>query len=79
MGDFLIDKINFDIMINYVSSAENLKLFMTLLTSEYPSIQYDAFNVFKVVCFNDLRIRFLLPIQIKIRRLRTFCEIIVIY
>lgn len=49
MGDFLIDKINFDIMIDYVGSAENLKLFMTLLTSEYPSIQYDAFNVFKVV------------------------------
>ena len=48
LGDFLIDKINFDIMIHYVNSADHLKIFMNLLLSDYPSIQFDAFNVFKV-------------------------------
>lgn len=48
LGDFLIDKINFEIMLRFVSSADNLKVFMNLLCSKYPTIQYDAFNVFKV-------------------------------
>ena len=35
-------------MIHYVNSADHLKIFMNLLLSDYPSIQFDAFNVFKV-------------------------------
>ena len=50
LAEFLLDKINFDIMLDFVSSAENLKLFMTLLCSKYPTIQLEAFNVFKVNC-----------------------------
>lgn len=49
LADFLLDKINFDIMLEFVSSADNLKIFMNLLCSKYPTIQYEAFNVFKVV------------------------------
>ena len=50
LAEFLLDKINFDIMLDFVSSAENLKLFMALLCSKYPTIQFEAFNVFKVDC-----------------------------
>ena len=48
LGEFLIDKSNFEIMLHFIKSAENLKIFMILLCSQYPSIQFDAFNVFKV-------------------------------
>ncbi|CBK21868.2 uncharacterized protein [Blastocystis hominis] len=48
LGEFLIDKSNFEIMLHFIKSAENLKIFMVLLCSQYPSIQFDAFNVFKV-------------------------------
>lgn len=48
LGDFLIDKSNFEIMLHFIESAENLKTFMMLMCSPYPSIQFDAFNVFKV-------------------------------
>ena len=63
LAEFLLDKINFDIMLDFVSSAENLKLFMTLLCSKYPTIQFEAFNVFKVDCtWIPLMRRFLLRI-----------------
>ncbi|KAK8817103.1 hypothetical protein WA556_003000 [Blastocystis sp. ATCC 50177/Nand II] len=52
LAEFLLDKINFDIMLDFVSSAENLKLFMTLLCSKYPTIQFEAFNVFKIFVAN---------------------------
>lgn len=39
-------------MIHYVNSASHLQIFMNLLLSDYPSIQFDAFNVFKV-CIDD--------------------------
>ena len=39
---------NFAIMIDYVSSADHLKLIMNLLCSQYSTIQYYAFNIFKV-------------------------------
>ena len=48
LAEFMLDKINFDIMIAFVGDADNLKLIMNLLCSPYESIQFDAFNVFKV-------------------------------
>lgn len=44
----MLDKINFDIMIAFVADADNLKLIMNLMCSPYETIQFDAFNVFKV-------------------------------
>ena len=48
LAEFMLDKINFDIMIAFVDDADNLKLIMNLLCSPYETIQFDAFNVFKV-------------------------------
>ena len=48
LSEFLLDKINFDIMIAFIGNAENLKVIMDLLCSSYETIQFDAFNVFKV-------------------------------
>lgn len=52
LGEFLIDKSNFEIMLHFIKSEENLKIFMILLCSQYPSIQFDAFNVFKIFVAN---------------------------
>lgn len=48
LAEFMLDKINFDIMIAFVADADNLKLIMNLMCSPYETIQFDAFNVFKV-------------------------------
>ena len=56
LSEFLLDKINFDIMIAFIGNAENLKVIMDLLCSSYETIQFDAFNVFKVglrYCFHS--------------------------
>lgn len=50
LGEFLLDKINFNIMIAFVSDVENLKCIMNLLISPYATIQFDTFNIFKVEC-----------------------------
>ena len=57
LGEFLIDKSNFEIMIAFINSPENLKVFMNLLCSQYPSIQYNAFNVFKIFVANPEKSR----------------------
>ena len=48
LAEFMLDKINFGIMIAFVADADNLKLIMNLMCSPYETIQFDAFNVFKV-------------------------------
>ncbi|KNB45626.1 calcium-binding protein 39 [Blastocystis sp. subtype 4] len=52
LSEFLLDKINFDIMIAFIGNAENLKVIMDLLCSSYETIQFDAFNVFKIFVAN---------------------------
>jgi len=48
LGDLLLDRSNFAIMIRFISSKENLKMIMNLLRDTSPNIQYEAFHVFKV-------------------------------
>lgn len=48
LGEFLLEKINFDIMISFVNDIDNLKCIMNLLCSPYATVQFDAFNIFKV-------------------------------
>ncbi|KAK8806611.1 hypothetical protein WA588_003175 [Blastocystis sp. NMH] len=52
LAEFMLDKINFDIMIAFVADADNLKLIMNLMCSPYETIQFDAFNVFKIFVAN---------------------------
>ena len=52
LGELLLDRSNFSIMMKYISSKHNLKLVMNLLRDKSPNIQFEAFHVFKVFVAN---------------------------
>lgn len=52
LNEFLLDKVNFDIMIAYISDVQNLVNIMNVLRTPQDSIQYEAFHVFKVFVAN---------------------------
>jgi hypothetical protein len=52
LGELLLDRNNFSVMMKYISSKQNLKQMMILLRDESKSIQFEAFHVFKVFVAN---------------------------
>lgn len=48
LGEILLDRANYNIMLAYVDSPDHLKLTMNLLRDKSKNIQYEAFHVFKV-------------------------------
>lgn len=52
LGEILLDRKNFNIMIKYINDAENLKIMMILLRGRSKTIQFEAFHVFKVFVAN---------------------------
>ncbi|CAM9153154.1 unnamed protein product [Choristocarpus tenellus] len=52
LGELLLDRTNFAVMIRYIQDKENLKMMMNLLRDKSPNIQYEAFHVFKVFVAN---------------------------
>lgn len=48
LGEILLDRTNYNVMMAYVESGENLKLCMKLLRDDRRMVQYEAFHVFKV-------------------------------
>jgi Mo25-like len=52
LGEMLMERANFRIMTQYISSATNLKLVMNLLLDSRRNIQFEAFHVFKVFVAN---------------------------
>ncbi|EXJ67782.1 calcium binding protein 39 [Cladophialophora psammophila CBS 110553] len=52
LGELLLDRSHYIIMTQYVSSADHLKLTMTLLKDDRKMVQYEAFHVFKVFVAN---------------------------
>eukprot|EP00898_Chlorokybus_atmophyticus_P000741 jgi/Chlat1/1668/Chrsp127S01910 len=52
LGEMLLDRVNVNVMLRYISEAANLRLMMTLLTDPSKNIQYEAFHVFKVFVAN---------------------------
>eukprot|EP00612_Vaucheria_litorea_P002089 CAMPEP_0171456462 /NCGR_PEP_ID=MMETSP0945-20130129/2935_1 /TAXON_ID=109269 /ORGANISM="Vaucheria litorea, Strain CCMP2940" /LENGTH=346 /DNA_ID=CAMNT_0011981883 /DNA_START=89 /DNA_END=1129 /DNA_ORIENTATION=+ len=52
LGELLLDRSNFSVMIRYIESKENLKKMMILLRDTSANIQYEAFHVFKVFVAN---------------------------
>ena len=55
LSELLLDRQNFNVMIKYISSAENLKLVMMLLRVTAEKIQLEAFHVFKVFVANPYK------------------------
>ncbi|TYZ57859.1 hypothetical protein PybrP1_001972, partial [[Pythium] brassicae (nom. inval.)] len=52
LGEILLDRANFDIMMKYIGEKENLKMMMNLLRDTSANIQFEAFHVFKVFVAN---------------------------
>ncbi|KAL3625020.1 hypothetical protein CASFOL_031688 [Castilleja foliolosa] len=53
LGDILLDRSNTAVMVRYVSSRDNLRIFMNLLRETSKSIQIEAFHVFKLFAANQ--------------------------
>ena len=51
LGELLLDKQNYTIMMKYIANVDNLKLLMNLLRDKSKNIQYEAFHVFKVLSY----------------------------
>lgn len=54
LGEILLDRANYNIMLAYVDSPDHLKLTMNLLRDKSKNIQYEAFHVFKVFILSRL-------------------------
>jgi calcium binding protein 39 len=52
LGELLLDRSNFQVMMNFISDRENLKTMMILLRDPSGNIQFEAFHVFKVFVAN---------------------------
>ena len=52
LSEFLLERKNFSIMMQYISSVVNLKVIMKTLSINAANIQFEAFHVFKVFVAN---------------------------
>ncbi|XP_023325835.1 protein Mo25 isoform X1 [Eurytemora carolleeae] len=52
LSDILLERTNFTVMSQYISNPHHLKTVMGLLKDKSPSIQYEAFHVFKILAAN---------------------------
>lgn len=52
LGELLLARSNFNVMMMYINSSENLKIMMNLLRGNTRQIQYEAFHVFKIFVAN---------------------------
>jgi len=52
LGELLLNRANFNVMIRYINSANNLKVMMNLLRGNTRAIQFEAFHVFKIFVAN---------------------------
>ena len=52
LAELLLDRNNFQVMMKFISSKQNLKMMMNLLIDKSKNIQFEAFHVFKVFVAN---------------------------
>ena len=52
LGELLLNRSNFSVMMRYINSADNLKILMNLLRGTTKAIQFEAFHVFKIFVAN---------------------------
>lgn len=62
LGEILLDRVNYNVMMAYVAEGDNLKLCMKLLKNESKMVQYEGFHVFKVRRLDSV-LKLCLPIQ----------------
>ncbi|KAJ2805576.1 Hym1p [Coemansia guatemalensis] len=55
LGEILLERKNFHVMISYIKRSENLKMIMNALNDRSKSIQYEAFHIFKIFVANPTK------------------------
>jgi calcium binding protein 39 len=65
LGEILLDRKNFNIMIKYINDPENLKVLMVLLRHKSKNIQFEAFHIFKVFVANPEKPKPILDILVR--------------
>jgi len=65
LGELLLNRSNFKVMMRYINSPENLKIMMNLLRGTTKAIQFEAFHVFKIFVANPKKSKPVLDILIR--------------
>lgn len=65
LGEILLDRKNYAVMIRYINDPDNLKIIMNLLRGPSKTIQFEAFHVFKVFVANPKKAQPVLDILVR--------------
>lgn len=65
LGELLLNRANFQVMIKYINSPDNLKIMMNLLRGTTKAVQFEAFHVFKIFVANPKKSRPVLEILVR--------------
>lgn len=52
LGELLLERVNYNVMTQYIASSANLKIAMKLLKDDRRMINYEGFHVFKIFVAN---------------------------
>ncbi|KAJ2710466.1 hypothetical protein H4R19_003732 [Coemansia spiralis] len=55
LGEILLERKNFHVMISFIKDSANLKMIMNALNDRSKSIQYEAFHIFKIFVANPTK------------------------
>lgn len=67
LASLIVVRSNNQLMNSYINSPDNLKLIMTLMTDKSKNLQFEAFNVFKVMIANPRKTKVVFDILVKNR------------
>ena len=68
LGELLLNRSNFSVMMRYINSADNLKIMMNLLRGNTRAIQFEAFHVFKIFVANPKKSPAVVDILVRNKR-----------
>jgi len=67
LGELLLNRANFNVMIKYINAPQNLKVMMNLLRGNTKAIQFEAFHVFKIFVANPKKAKPIVDILVRNR------------
>jgi len=68
LGELLLNRSNFNIMMRYINDPNNLKIMMNLLRGNTKAIQFEAFHVFKIFVANPKKSKPVVEILVRNRK-----------
>ena len=68
LGELLLNRANFTVMMRYINNADNLKIMMNMLRGNTKAIQFEAFHVFKIFVANPKKAAGVVDILVRNKR-----------